>query len=109
MENPDTVPTPQTVTRDLICPICGAILAMPVDPKTGSIPGEYLLPRHEPAGRGPNPGANLCAGYRVTVTFVLDKCGRCEREMAGHPTGLCMRCFGEPDAKRLVKRDGGRR
>jgi len=61
------------MTRNLLCPICGAILSVPCDETTGGIPGEFLLPRHDPAvGHG-----NLCAAYRVRVCFDRATCERC--------------------------------
>jgi hypothetical protein len=83
--------TEQRCYRNLLCPVCGAVLSFDVDPKTGNIPGEYLMPRHEPR---PGSGVNLCAGYRITVTIAQSKCEKCGRPMADHPSGLCMRCYG---------------
>jgi hypothetical protein len=78
------------ITRTLICPICGTKLSIETD-ANGGVPGTFLLPRHAPP-RGPN----LCAGYRVSVTFALAKCDSCGVEMGDHPSGLCMNCFGRP-------------
>jgi hypothetical protein len=80
----------ETIHRRLICPVCSAILTVPCNPEDGGIPGEFLLPRHMPAGLG---YGNICAAYRVTIRFDPSRCDGCGREMCDHPTGLCQRCF----------------
>lgn len=77
------------IYRKLICPICGEMLEVETDDR-GGIPGGFLLPRHQPATLG---HGNLCAAYRITITFNRATCDRCSREMTDHPTGLCMQCF----------------
>lgn len=76
-----------TGLRPLICPICGVRLMLPTD---GTLPAEFTLPDHE---HGPN--GNLCAGYRITVKFEYETCKKCGCNMVKHPSGLCMKCFGE--------------
>ncbi len=81
--------------RPLFCPICGQKVRVQTN---GQFPEVHRLPEHEPLAP-----VNLCQGAVVTVTIDFDKCNKCGAKMSKHPSGLCMKCFGESDgALRLI-------
>jgi len=83
------------MNRYLFCPICGERVSVKTD---GQMPEVHRLPDHLPLGNAnPHVGcpANVCAGSVITVTIDFDKCERCGQKISKHPSGLCMKCFGE--------------
>jgi hypothetical protein len=69
--------------RRVFCPVCGKVLTIAPD-----VPGEHLVPPHEPGKAG-----NLCAAVDITVTFTRAKCSVCGLEYTKHPSGVCNRCY----------------
>lgn len=78
------------LVRPLFCPICGAIVRVPVKRRINgsTLPETHRLPDHESGN-----GANMCAAVTVTVKLAFDKCGKCGKNYGKHPSGLCLRCF----------------
>lgn len=76
--------------RPLFCPICGVRLLLPTD---GTMPEDYFLPAHV---HGPH--GNLCESFFITIKFDYMTCAKCAAKISRHPSGLCMKCFGEQEA-----------
>ncbi len=76
--------------RRLYCPICGQTVTVETD---AQYPEILRIPPHTP-----RDDVNLCQGTAITVTIDLDLCKNCKRRYGGHPSGLCLACFGRESA-----------
>jgi hypothetical protein len=78
--------------RPIYCPICSALLMVPVD-NDGQFPEVHKLPDHVPA-----TDVNLCQGVAVTVTLDFERCWVCGCNISKHQSGMCSACYAKEPA-----------